>query len=128
MELMSAEWFSTILQYLNLKDIAKVDTAFCSCSIRLLWLNFIKSSGPVVEFANNRFVKKITDWLVVKNILPTELSFKYTGKLVSHKVIYDTTIFRLTQHRKLRISDECVDLTSVIPEKLFAYTAALFGN
>ena len=84
-----------LLQYLNLKDIAKLDTAFCSSSIRPIWLQLIKNFSLKVEFMNNRLVKKITDWLVMKDMHPKELSF--TRALNSHNVISDTTIFQLTE-------------------------------
>ena len=50
MKLISSEWFSIFLQYLNLKDIAKVDTAFCSCSVRSKWLNLLRNFSQNVEF------------------------------------------------------------------------------
>ena len=70
MKLMSSEWFSILLQYLNLKDIAKVDTAFCSCSVRSKWLNLLRNFSQNVEFANNRLVDEVTNWLVLKHIHP----------------------------------------------------------
>ena len=128
MKLMSsADWFSVFLQYLKLKDIVNLDTAFCSYSFRPLWLQLINKHSLNVVFANNRLVDEVTDWLVMKNMHPKELIFKYTVEFDSHNVISDTTIFQLTKNspnlKKLLIADNHPPYF-VIQEKLFSYTAA----
>ena len=128
-KLMSSEWFSIFLQYLNLKYIAKLDTAFCGSSIRPLWLNLLKNFSPKVEFVNNRLVEKVTDWLAVKNIHPMELSFKYSVAFDSHEALSDVTIFKLTKNspklKKLRISkNRSAVYIALIPKKLLSYTSA----
>ena len=128
-KLLSSEWFSVFLPYLNLRDIAKLDTAFCSSAIRPIWLKLINNHRLTVEFMNNRLVDEVTDWLVMKNIHPTELFFKYTGALDSHKAISDMTIFQLTQNspklKKLSVKNDAPLFKYFnVHEKLFSYTAA----
>ena len=42
MTLVSSDWFSYFLQYLNLKDIANLDSAFCNVEERMHWLLLLK--------------------------------------------------------------------------------------
>ena len=125
-KLMSSDWFSVFLQYLNLKDIAKLDTAFCSHAIRPKWFKLLRSFGIPVEFVNNRLVAKVTDWLVMKNIHPHELSFKYSGAHGSHDVLSEETIFQITQNslnlKSLSVKNDSPPFT--IHEKLLPYTAS----
>ena len=100
MKLVSSDWFSTFLPYLNLKDIANLDTAFCNHADRPIWLNLLKghSIRYTVEIVDNRGLKMMTDWLITKNIHLDKLYFKYSGNFDWHQVLSDETISRLTQN------------------------------
>ena len=80
MKLMSSDCFSTFLQYLNLKDIIKLDTAFCNHNERTIWLNVLKVLIlPAVETVsdNDKVLIKKADWLISKNIHVDGLYFKH---------------------------------------------------
>ena len=59
-KLISSEWFSIFLPYLDLKDIAKLDTAFCSHIIRPVWLKLLRTFDMTAEFMSNRLVDEVT--------------------------------------------------------------------
>ena len=100
MKLMSSDWFSIFLQYLNLKDIVNLDTAFCNHMGRPTWLNLLKDHTIryTIEIVDNIGLKKMTDWLISKHIHLDKLYFKYSPRFDSHKVLPDETISRLTRN------------------------------
>ena len=145
MKLMSSDWFSILLPYLNLKDIANVDTAFCNHMDRPVWLNLLNDHiVPSVEIVNNRGLKKMTDWFISKHINLDKLSFKYTGTLDSHEVVSDETVSRLTQNspclKKLKIENRftrftvnkmlfpCITMFCTQIESLDTYNADIPNN
>ena len=72
MKLMSSDWFSMFLQYLNLEDIANLDKAFCNHADRHIWLNLLKDHIiPCVKIVNNREPTKMVKWLISKHIMLT---------------------------------------------------------
>ena len=99
MKLVSSDWFAKFLQYLNLKDIANLDTSFCNHADRPTWLNLLKDHiiSFTVEIVNNRGLNNMTDWLISKNIHLNKLYFRYSEAFDSHEVLSDETISRLTQ-------------------------------
>ena len=128
MRLLSSDWFSCFLQYSNLKDIVNLDTAFCSHSIRPIWLNLVNDFSITVEFMNNMLVDEVTNWLVLKHIHPKELSFRYSGPKDSYEVLFDATVFQLTKNspnlKRLSIKSKSRWWTYfTVNEKLFPYTA-----
>ena len=63
-KLISADWFSIFLTYLNVKDIVRLDSAFTSRGDRPKWLHLLKSVKPSIEIVNNHSVDSISDWLI----------------------------------------------------------------
>ena len=96
----SPDWFYMFLRYLNLKDIANLDTAFCSHTDRPMWLRLLNyHSIPVtLRIVNNiDFLMNMTDWLISKQIHLDKFCFQHSGDLVSNAVVIDGTISRLIQ-------------------------------
>ena len=64
--LLCLEWFSCWLDYLSLKEIAQLDSAFCNHSDRRKWLDSLKCYRPsrYVTIYSENFAK----WLILKNI------------------------------------------------------------
>ena len=64
--LLCLEWFSCWLDYLSLKEIAQLDSAFCNHSDRRKWLYSLKCYRPSRDFiiCSEKFAK----WLILKSI------------------------------------------------------------
>ena len=74
MKLISSCWFSYFLQYLTLKEIAKLDSAFCNHDDRIQWLSLLtEHSVQCLKIPRKNFVDKFIAWLVLKRIHTTEL-------------------------------------------------------
>ena len=75
-KLVSSDWFSVFLTYLDIKEIAKLDFAFCNHADRPKWLNLLKTSKPSISIHCNRSTIKIANWLIQKVMHPEELSLQ----------------------------------------------------
>ena len=74
MNLVSSGWFCYVLNCLSLKDIIKLDLAFCNHEDRTKWLaSLAKFYIPYVKIPQNRFVVYFTNWLIQKKIRSNEL-------------------------------------------------------
>ena len=97
--LISSDWFSVLFTYLDFKEIAKLDIAFCNHSGRHQWLNLLKTYEPSFTIYNNRFANNIADWLVLKRSNPVELLFLHDKSFqVNLDHVSDDCIFKLTSN------------------------------
>ena len=96
MKLVSSDWFSVFLTYLDIEEILELDSAFCNHNDRIEWLNLLETLTPRIHVKNNEFVDKISDWLILKNVHPLELSLQYSSG--SSFVISDYCAFKLTRN------------------------------
>ena len=58
MKLVSSDWFSIFPTYLDIKDILRLDSAFCNHKSRIEWLILLKTLKPSISVDNNRFADK----------------------------------------------------------------------
>ena len=127
MKLVSSDWFSMFLQYLNLNDIANLDIAFCNHVDRPVWLNLLKGHiiSFTVEVASNKGLKKMTDWLISKHIHLEKLSLKYCRRSNDNGSFNHKTISLLSQNnpnlKKLTI--KCESGRCDVHEKLLSCIA-----
>ena len=74
MKLVSSDWFSVFLTYLDIADLVRLDSAFCNHAIRPNWLSLLKTLKPRISICNYKHSTiKIANWLILKNIHPEEL-------------------------------------------------------
>ena len=93
---MSSDCFSIFLTYLDIKEILRLDSAFCNHNDRIEWLNLLTTLKPCISVENNQFANKIADWLILKNVHPVELSLQY--KKDSNFAVSDEFVFKLTRN------------------------------
>ena len=92
-KLISADWFSIFLTYLRVKDIVRLDPAFTNHEDRPKWLSLLTIISPSF-FIVNKSVDNISDWLIQKDVHPSELlvfckcSSKYYMALMSGFLLY----------------------------------------
>ena len=69
MKLISSDWFSYFLQYLNLKDIANLDTAFCNHEDRMHWFILLKSYCiPNLDIEELESGNALVKWLTIRKV------------------------------------------------------------
>ena len=95
MKLVPSDWFSISLTYLTMEEILRLDSAFCHHDSRIEWLNLLKTFNPCISVKNDLFANKIADWLILKNIQPTELSLQF---IHSNVAFSDDCLFKLTRN------------------------------
>ena len=83
MKLISSDWFSYFLQYLALKDIAKLDSAFCNHEDRMHWLILLKQYYlPYlnIEDEEGKFGDVLVKWLLLRKVGVEELSLQLSSR------------------------------------------------
>ena len=93
-KLISTDWFSTFLTYLDVRDIGRLDSAFTNHEDRPKWLHLLKDIKPNIAIENDLFIDKISNWLIEKDVHADTLSLTYINNGASHS--------------SLKISNECV--------------------
>ena len=76
MKLVSSDWFAIFLTYLDIKEIVRLDSAFCSYVDRPSWLTLLKTFEPSISLCCNRSTIEISEWLIRKYVHPKELSLQ----------------------------------------------------
>ena len=66
--LLCLEWFNCWLDYLSLREIAQLDSAFCNHSDRRKWLDSLKCYRSSRDVTVTIYSKKFAKWLVIKGI------------------------------------------------------------
>ena len=78
MNLLTSKWFSHhVLGYLNLDDIANLDTSVCMHLYRKEWLKCLASFSTSIHFNWANPIVSIVDWIVLKNVKINALSFDF---------------------------------------------------
>ena len=77
-KLISADWFSTFLTYLDMNDIGRFDSAFTNHGDIPKWLHLLKNIKPNITIKNNLFIDKISNWFIQKDIHLNAVSLYYT--------------------------------------------------
>ena len=81
MTLISSDWFSYILQYLKLKDIAKLDSAFCNHEDRMHWLILLKQYCVLyLNIEEGKSGNILAEWLLLRKVGVEELSLKLSSQ------------------------------------------------
>ena len=124
MKLVSSDWFSIFLTYLDKEEILRLDSAFCNHNSRIEWLNLLNTLKPSIIVKNNQFTNKIADWLILKNVYPVELTLKF---IRSHVALSDDCVFKLTRNgsrlKKFEIVGDYYE-TTIVNKMIFPYVAA----
>ena len=95
-KLISADWFSIFLTYLDVKDIARLDSSYTNHGNRPNWLRLLKRIKPCITIVNDQSADKISDWLILKDVHPTKISFKYQKAAATQSLeASDSYAFRL---------------------------------
>ena len=105
-QLLSSDWFTYFLNYIDWNDIAILDLSFCNHTDRLTWLCFLTCFQPsslvTVSFTNRKFEK----WLLLKGIYPQRLSLDCT---ILQESINEEPCIGLIKHnsnlKELRLTD-----------------------
>ena len=121
MKLVSSDWFSVFLRYLDIKELERLDSAFCNHVDRPKWLNFLKTSKPSICIDCNRLTIKVVNWLIRKNMHPEELSLRCGSGFVA---LSDNCVFRLTENSPQLKKLEFRGGWTTINKMLFPYVAA----
>ena len=107
-KLISADWFSIFLTYLDVKDIVRLDSAFTNHVGRLKWLRLLKDIKPNITIKNNLFIDKISNWMIQKDVHPNAISLSYTDD----KELSDDYVYNLFQTSPNLKTFELVNSTS----------------
>ena len=66
-KLIASDWFAYFLQYLELKDIANLDSSFCNHDDRMHWLILLKQyCAPYVYIEEKKSGNILINWLLIK--------------------------------------------------------------
>ena len=128
MKLISSGWFSYFLQYLNLKDIAKLDSAFCNHEDRLHWLILVrKHSVPCMKIEHSQHIVTLVDWLILKNIHSNELKFNFISKNDKFPELSDEAVIQLINKcTSLKLFE--INAAKRSFTKLFSHTIDCYRN
>ena len=77
-KLISADWFSIFLTYLDVKDVVRLDSAFTNHKDRPKLFRLLKDLKPNIIIKNNLFIDKISNWMILNDVHPNALSLSYT--------------------------------------------------
>ena len=89
MKLISSDWFSYFLQYLELKYIANLDSAFCNHEDRIHWLILLKQyCAPYVYIVEEKSGNILINWLLLKKVGVKLLKFWWFHSDLSKKIIW----------------------------------------
>ena len=112
-KLISADWFSIFLTYLDVKDIVRLDSAFTNHEDRPKWLRLLKMLKPSIAIDNNQLADSISGWLIQKNVHPSKVSLKYQETVAQQSlVISESYTLRLFQNSPNLESFELENFTS----------------
>ena len=96
MTLISSGWFSCFLQYLNLKDIAILDSAFCNREDRISWLILLRQhTVPFLFIERNILINEFANWLILKNTFSSELKFSLMPENNTYPDLSDENMIKL---------------------------------
>ena len=127
MKLVSSDWFSIFLTYLNIDEILRLDSAFCSHNGRIEWLNLLKTLKPRICVKNNEFADKIGDWLLSKFVHPIGLSFQFNHSNGLSLAISEDCFFKLIRNgsrlKTFEIASDSDYPTHVINKVILPYVA-----
>ena len=72
-KLISIDWFSIFLTYLDMKDIGRLDSALTNREHRPKWLHLLKNIEPYITLKNNLFIDEVSNWLIQKMLIHQNL-------------------------------------------------------
>lgn len=116
-----ADWHSPlVLQYLTLKDIAKLDTAMCNRNGRKQWLESLEKYISSVSLKDLAWSDVIINWIILRHLRFEELSITQRYLKISNEGMY-----RLAQHcpnlKKLKIKYD----KPIVDDKRIQYLTAI---